>query len=558
MYPKRHGNASSLSYRSLLGRTTNLETPIEKKDTTIKGVHVLKSYLHALAIPVAVVNSPVKKLSVSIKTGGVVDVLVDPPDSYDHTRQRAVVLDSKDLISFDLERSLAALHKVTETAGYGRPLPFDRGERSDEKISYNDNFEDVYLRHSLFRRVPDATPEQMEPYTATLKGCARKAFYKWQSSFKSMGFGEEDLINIGRIYLMSFLHFYAISEDIAENKKLLAAFLKQRFGEAAKIIFKKALNSTCLPQHVASDVSESEDGEVSFIETFAESADASPDDEYEEDTFILTFPDGVEKRLVVVNDGWLGLHFYLDRHLLSKTETSRLTEDIRSGKISKRNILNEVKEETEEEISQRQKAAKEELYKKLAEMEFDERTTVLGYAALSRDYNPDARRTARKLADELVCPKCECKISSGEVCFTCKVKAIPLFGVDYVKFKEKLVSQNHPMAEAMTAPIPEGEVRARTKRPANTSPKAFVDLVKTKEVSIEEVQLVMSKESKIAMSRKMADELMKTLPDFLECPKCKKMTHKTGFGIRVTHNKSTGLPYRAARQSYCKPCRRPK
>lgn len=470
-----------------------------------------------------------------------------------------ILVDSKDLISFDLEKSLGALHKVTEACGYGKPLPFDRGEKPDERINYNDNFEDVYLRHSLFRRVPDATPEQMEPYMATLKSCARKSLFKWQSSFRAMGFGEEDLINIGQIYLMSFIHFYATSEDINENKKLLVAFLKQRFGEAAKIIFKKALNSTCLPQHIASDTTESEDGEISFIDTFAESPAASPDEEYEEDTFILTFPEGSEKTLRVVNDGWLGLNFYLEGRLLSRIDTHNLTEDIRSGKVAKRNISVKVEEESEEAIAQRQKAAKEELYKKLAELEYEKRTTILGYAALSRDFSPDARRTARKLADELICPKCECKIASGDVCFTCRVQAVPLFGVDYVKFKEKLVSENHPMAEAMTAPIPESEVRARAKRPHTPeSAKAFVDLVKEKNVQVTEVQLVMSKEDKVAISRKMADDLMKSLPAVLECPKCKNSLPKSEFGVRVTHDKATGLPYRAARQSYCKKCRRPK
>lgn len=530
-----------------------LETAEKKTTPTVKGVHILKSYLQALGIPY--LQTSIDELSIECKDRQKLLVSVDTQLSQDVR----LLVRSEDLMSFDLTKSLKSLHTVTEKAGYGSPVPFDRGVKSGERINYNDHFEDVYMRHSLFRRVPDATAEQMEPYMSTLKSSARRALFKWQSSFKSMGFGEEDLINIGRIYLMSFLHFYATSEDVSENRKLLVAFLKQRFGEAAKITFKKALNSTCLPQHVTSDVTDSEDGEVSFIDTFAESPDASPDEEYEEDTFILTFPHGIEKTLRVVNDGWLGLNFYLDGVLMSKNATSALTEDIRNNKINKRRVVVEaVKEETEEEISARQKSAKEELYKKLAELEFEKRTTVLGYAALSRDFSPDARRTARKLADELICPKCECKIASGDVCFTCKVQAIPLFGVDYIKFKEKLIDENHPMAEAMTAPVPESEVRARAKKTIPSDNRAFVDLVKDKNLQITEVKLVMSKEEKVSLSRKMANDLLISLPDNLSCPKCKKVLPKSEFGIRVTHDKATGLPYRASRQSYCKKCRRPK
>lgn len=538
-----------------------MEIPSKKDAATTRGLHVLKSYLNTLSIPFQFHRNDELNLNIvtiETKNHQTVRVGIDIDQPLNPLFKDFILVSSKDLTSFELEKSLESLHKVTEAAGYGKPLPFDRGEKPGERINYNDNFEDVYLRHSLFRRVPDATAAQMEPYMSTLKHSARRALYKWQSSFKSMGFGEDDLVNIGRIYLMSFIHFYATSEDVNENQKLLVAFLKQRFGEAAKISFKKALNSTCLPQHVASDVTSSEDGEISFIETFAESADASPDEEYEEDSFVLTFPDNTEKTLRVANDGWLGLNFYLDGILLSKAATTTLTEDIRNERVKKRRIISEpVKEETEEELATRQKAAKEELYKKLSELEEEKRTILLGYAALSKDYSPDARRTARKLADELICPKCECKISSGNVCFTCKVEAIPLFGVDYIKFKEKLAREGHPMADAMNAPVPESEVRARAKR-FSSSGTAFVDLVKQKNVQAKEVQLVMSKEDKVSLSRKLADELFKSLPPQRMCPKCKKTLPKEEFGIRVTHDKATGLPYRAAVQSYCKPCRRPK
>lgn len=530
--------------------STDVKEP-PKKDPEAQGAHMLKSYLSALRIPHSNGKKP-NEVVVTGKKGSQITVVVGEGEG-------RVKLDPAVITSFELTKALSALHAVTTVAGYGKPSPLNRGAAPDGRISFNDNFEDVYLRHSAFRRSPNLSAEKMEPYMATIKSQARKALWRWRV-FPAIGFGEEDLITAGMVYTTSFIHHYAYAADHIDNIKLLTDYLKQRFGEMAKICNKKALNATCLPQAVQpNSIRSGDEEETSYIDTFAESEEASPDDEYEEDQFVLTYPDKKERTLKVENDGMLGLRMIVDGRILTKGEATQLTEDIRSGKVGKRYVAAPAPVvETEASQQTRKNKAYEELLTKLKALSPEDRKIKLGYAALSRDYSPDARREARKLCDELVCPKCQKRVASGVHCINCEVAAVPLLGVDYMAFREELKAEQHPMAEAMSAAVPESEQRARAKRPpAAPGTQALADVKNEKPQEIRKVVPSMNKEKIVALSKKMADELMETLPAKICCPKCKVTKRKDEFGIRVARNKATGIPDRASRQSYCKACRKP-
>lgn len=523
----------------------------QPKDQNKQGAHILKSYLGALQIPHAAGETP-NEVIVSKVDGEKLRVVVGP------VVEGAVNIDAATISSFQMDKSLTALHLVTAAAGYGRPIPVDRGPQTTGRINYNDNFEDVYLRHSIFRRSPNKNEEELAPYMKTIKSSARRAMFRWNNVFGPMGFGEGDLVSVGMVYAISFLHNYAASSELVDNIKLLTEFLNQRFSEMAQTTYRKALNSTCLPQAVRSDRLEDEDGEVSYIETYAESDDAQPDDDYEDDAFILTFPDGTEKTLCVSNSGMMDLTFYLDGVLLPKGEKDALIENIRNGEIKKRFLTVEAEEQEDLSPAARREKARRELHEKLMALDPDKRQLFLGYAALSRDYDPDARRMARRLAEELACPKCHKKVPSGTICQSCEVAAVPRFGVDYVALRKKLADQHHPMAEAMSAQIPQSEQRLRAKKPQIEVTKTLADVIETHQSNFEKATLTMSKEQIDAEVKRMSDEMMSKLPDTMGCPKCKQQLPKNMFGIRVSKDKVSGLPARAARQSYCSPCRRAK
>lgn len=524
-----------------------------KKNPEAQGAHILKSYLSALKIPHEA-GAKCNEVKVQSARGGVVTVVVGAGEAQ-------IKLDAESITSYELPKALGALHLVTEAAGYGKPQPVDRGVAPAGRVNYLDNYEDVYLRHSTFRRSPNKTEADLAPYMKVIKGCARRALHRWRKVWQAMGFGENDLVNIGMVHTITFLHLYSYAEQEIDNIKLLTSFLNQRLGEDAKTTYKKALNATCLPQAVQSSamIANGGDEETSYIDVFAESAEASPDEEYdEEDKFELIYSDGKVRILRVVNDGFMGLDMCLDGAWLSKLAAKDLTENIRNGQIQKRpiEVAADVVEETESQIKARKDNARTELVDRLKAMDLEHRTVILGYAAMSRDYSPDARREARKLCDELVCPQCKRRVPSGAHCPTCEVVAVPLLGVDFMAFRDKLTAEQHTMAEAMSAQIPESEMRNRAKRPAvEVGTIALADSGETPKI----VKIVpkMTKVEMSDLSKKMADELMATLPQQAVCPRCKKNKDRKEFGIRVAKDKATGLPCRASRQSYCKPCRKP-
>jgi uncharacterized protein YbaR (Trm112 family) len=527
-----------------------------KKDPKAQGTHILGSYLKALKIPFT--PNPQGGLLITTKTGATLAVVVGDAAA-------PGVVDVAAITSFELPKAMAALHGVTEVAGYGKPLPVNRGGvHAGGRISYNDHYEDVYLRHSSLRRAPDLSEADLAPYLETIKRCARKALFRWRNVFVAVGHAESDLVNVGRVYTTSFVHHYAFAANHIDNIKLLTEYLNQRFGEMAKITYKKALNSTCLPQAVQKDNPVNDDGsETSYIDAYATSEEASPDDEYQEDSFHLTFPDGKTARLHAENDGFLGLDMFVDGRKLSKPEARKLTDDLRNNVVKKTRIVlpeAEVKETEESQLARRLKA-RAELNERLTAMDKERRETILGYAAFSRDYAPDARREARRLADELACPKCKKKVAAGTACVNCEVAAVPRFGVDYLAFKQRLGAENHPMAEAMSAVIPESEQRSRAAKPVlSNKVQSLAEALHPEGdqvvVAPQKVVMTMTKMQRREAAKKLADALFASLPDLLDCPKCKNDLPKENFGIRVAHDKETGIPRRASRQSYCKACRR--
>lgn len=545
--------------------TTAPATPetIEKKprDPVAQGVHILKSYLSSCSIPFKEGTQP-NRVFVQSKDGDWVDVIVGP----DNHIQAGIQVSVDAITSYDLERAVFAFWGVTGPTGYGTPLPVDRGQKA-ERVSYLDDggFELAYLRHTIFRRSPNKTEAELAPYMQTVKSASRRAHFRWNSIFTAMGFDVDDLVNVGRVYTTSFLHNYAYETDLTKQIRLLTAYLNQRFGEFAKICYKKALNVTCLPTQVKSGpIATGDDGEeINYIDTYAEADTTPADEEYEAGEYraiIKTDKGAMEAKLEIRPGRMLGVDLYLNGSLLPRSQAESFREGINAGRVK---LMPMVEPEPEQPVEvpeselDRRLRARAELQAKLNAMTPEQREHALGYAAFSRDFDPDARREARRLSEELACPKCLRKVPSGAVCLTCGVEARPRYGVDYVAYKEKLKSENHSLAEAMTAPIPDSEVRSRQKRAKVSNSAPLVDAQpdeKAPEAPASAV--VMSKEEIKALSKKMSEEFMASLPDILVCPKCNAKKSKHEFGIRVPRDKTTGVPVRPVRQSYCKPCRK--
>lgn len=96
----------------------------------------------------------------------------------------------------------------------------ERPQASAKKIKTSEDFELCYIRHQYFRRVKyNPTEAEMEPYMKIVAHLTKNTFYTYINLFKAVGMYHDDVLNIGRVHLVSFLGLYAL-ERMEEKKKL--------------------------------------------------------------------------------------------------------------------------------------------------------------------------------------------------------------------------------------------------------------------------------------------------------------------------------------------------
>jgi hypothetical protein len=104
-------------------------------------------------------------------------------------------------------------------------VPVNRPEASDKKIRTSDDFELCYLRHQYFRRVKyNPTEEEMSPYMKIVENMAKNTFFTYPNLFKIVGMLYEDVLNIGRVHLVSFLGLYALDKMRDKQKEWIMKF----------------------------------------------------------------------------------------------------------------------------------------------------------------------------------------------------------------------------------------------------------------------------------------------------------------------------------------------
>jgi hypothetical protein len=147
-----------------------------------------------------------------------------------------------------------------------------RPKASKDKIHSKNEFELCYLRHQYFRKVKyNPTAKDMEPFMRIAAHLAKNTFYTYQNLFHMVGLEVEDVVNISRVHLTSFLGLFSLEkqpqkykdfivlfkklhqvkpdkEDILDkNQANFTLFLKQRMEEVVRICRQKARNIKGLP-----------------------------------------------------------------------------------------------------------------------------------------------------------------------------------------------------------------------------------------------------------------------------------------------------------------------
>ena len=148
----------------------------------------------------------------------------------------------------------------------------ERPQAEKRKIHSKNEFELCYMRHQYLRRVTyNPTQADMAPYEKIITHLAKNTYYMYKNLFNLVGFDVEDVINIARIHLVSFLGLYKLdkvphklvdflevhwkkhireaTESDIENKDRanMTMFLKQRMEDVVRVCRQKARNIKGMP-----------------------------------------------------------------------------------------------------------------------------------------------------------------------------------------------------------------------------------------------------------------------------------------------------------------------
>jgi hypothetical protein len=144
-----------------------------------------------------------------------------------------------------MERRLAALWAITEAAGYGRPKPVDRGAIPSRRLTIDDDFELVTMRHAEFRRAPNVLADQLGNYKTVLDVSVNQAFRRYRFVWDRYGMEVSDLRSWGLVWAISWLSEYSIPgpNTLKENQRLLYTRLWQRYAQLADATSRKMANT---------------------------------------------------------------------------------------------------------------------------------------------------------------------------------------------------------------------------------------------------------------------------------------------------------------------------
>lgn len=148
----------------------------------------------------------------------------------------------------------------------------DRPQADKRKIHSKNEFELCYMRHQYLRRVTyNPTEADMAPYMQIVSHQAKNTYYTYRNLFRLVGFDVEDIVNIARIHLVSFIGLYQLdktpekyqefivahwkkydkqpaeNDTLDKNKANLTMFMKQRMEDVVRVCRQKARNIKGMP-----------------------------------------------------------------------------------------------------------------------------------------------------------------------------------------------------------------------------------------------------------------------------------------------------------------------
>ena len=130
-------------------------------------------------------------------------------------------------------------HLLTTHLGYGKPPIVTRGDLPTEKITHNDHFDLIVMRHREFRNVPNPPPVVLESYKDTQLWLCRKFYSTNCSLCHQTSLDVDDLMQYVSVWTCIFHGQYELRDNPQDNKKFFICYIKQRFLLFRKMLYQK-------------------------------------------------------------------------------------------------------------------------------------------------------------------------------------------------------------------------------------------------------------------------------------------------------------------------------
>jgi hypothetical protein len=199
---------------------------------------------------------------------------------------------------------------IKESTQFRGPCP--------ERVNYRDDFELVAFRHRQLRRCPNPSRADLDAHEQWVQWAARLAWKKFYPVWIGAAYTREDLEQVGRVHLVTYLHMYRL-EDRDQNIGLLLTYLRQRFGELAKLVNLKLACTKEVPML---------DRDEDRVAELGEEPRTIP-----AGTWRFELPDG-PRRLVVEEPTDLGWKVTLDGERIDGPELDRICFAVACGSVT--------------------------------------------------------------------------------------------------------------------------------------------------------------------------------------------------------------------------------
>jgi len=111
-------------------------------------------------------------------------------------------------------------------------IEITRPAAPEKKINTSNDFELAYLRHQYLRRTKyNPTEEEMRPYMGITEHFSKNNYFTYVNLFRTVGIGFEDILSIGRVYLVEFLGLFALDRSEEKKKAFIDAFAWKNYKD---------------------------------------------------------------------------------------------------------------------------------------------------------------------------------------------------------------------------------------------------------------------------------------------------------------------------------------